>query len=322
MIYLIFGEQKLLINKLVDKITKESLVEINEFNFVVYDATKTPLFEIINDAESMSFLGDKKIIVIDNAYFLTGENVKVNFEQSFEELNRYLESPTESTVLIFTVTASKLDERKSLVKTLKEFAKVYALDSVSKYDLPKVVRQMFTQKKMSIDNDALKEFIARVGDDMYLISNEINKLSNYSDHITIDDVKALTSKTLEDNIYLIGDYLIEKNMAEVFNVYYDLKKMMVEPVNMISLLANHIRFLYQVFTLYNRDFNQNNIANELQAHPYRVKLALEKVDLISLEELENLLTKLASLDYKIKSGQIDRYVGFELFLVEACNKCE
>ena len=32
----------------------------------------------------------------------------------------------------------------------------------------------------------------------------------------------------------------------------------------------------------------------------------------------DILEELSALDIKIKSGQIDRYVGFELFLLNAC----
>ena len=35
----------------------------------------------------------------------------------------------------------------------------------------------------------------------------------------------------------------------------------------------------------------------------------------SLEEVFNILLALADLDYKIKSGQIDRFYGFEMFLL-------
>ena len=35
-------------------------------------------------------------------------------------------------------------------------------------------------------------------------------------------------------------------------------------------------------------------------------------------DLKLLLEELSDLDVKIKSGEIDRFVGFELFLLSAC----
>ena len=47
-------------------------------------------------------------------------------------------------------------------------------------------------------------------------------------------------------------------------------------------------------------------------------MALEKVYRLNKMDLTYLLEELSSLDIKIKTGEIDRFVGFELFLLNAC----
>ena len=118
MIKLVFGDQKMLINKMVEKIVKEHLSEVNEFNYVVYDALKTPLFEIVNEAETVSFFDEKKVIILNNAYFLTGENPSLDFEQNFSEFENYMDNEIENVILIITVEKEKLHERKNIVKKL------------------------------------------------------------------------------------------------------------------------------------------------------------------------------------------------------------
>lgn len=318
MIYLIFGEQEMMVNKYVEKIAKESLKELDDFNFVVFDATRTPLYSIINDAQTIPFISEKKAVVVNNCYFLTATNPKLDFEQSFEELEEYLLNPVEETLLFFCVNSSKLDERKNLVKKLKKIAKVSAIESISKNDLPRVVKQMFTKEKVEISDRAIEEFIKRVGDDLTLISSEVCKLKLYSSKIDLKDVELLISKQIEDNVFDMIDYIVKGKVDKVFEIYYDLKLMGGEPVTLIALIASQIRFLYQVKVLYNKGFNQYNIANELSANPYRVKFSLEKIDYIDKSDLERMLLELSDLDFKIKSGQIDRFLGFELFLVKAC----
>ena len=88
-------------------------------------------------------MADKKVVVVKNSYFLTTENPKLEFEQSFNELEEYLDNQNTSVVVIFSVVTSKLDDKKPLVKKIKEKSKIYALDNVSKKDLPRVVKQMF-----------------------------------------------------------------------------------------------------------------------------------------------------------------------------------
>lgn len=319
MLYLVFGEQELMINKLVDKLAKETLNEIDDFNFVVFDAYKTPLYEIVNDALTLPFMADKKMIVIRNSYFLTNENPKLEFEQSFNELEEYIDNQNEGVTMVFTVVTSKLDDKKPIVKKIKEKSKAFALDNVSKKDLPRVVKQMFDKKEVSINGDALNEFINRCGDDMYLISNEIDKLSCYKKEIELKDIYLMVPKKLEDNVFEMIDAIFNKKEDKAFKIYYDLKATNSEPINLISLVASQVRFLYQVMVLKDKGYSEANIANELSCHPYRVKLALEKVYHLNKMDLTDLLEDLSNLDIRIKSGEIDRFIGFELFLLNACH---
>ena len=318
MLYLVFGEQELMINKMVDKLAKETLGEIDDFNLVIFDGYKTPLYEIVNDASTLPFMTEKKVVVIKNAYFLTGENPKLEFEQSFEELTEYIENQNEGVTLIFCVVTSKLDERKSLVKKIKEKAKIYSVDNVNKKDLPRIIKQMFEKKEINITNDALTEFVNRCGEDMYLISNEIEKLCCYKKELDLNDIKLMIPKKLEDNVFEMIDAIFSKKEDKVFSIYYDLKVNNNEPITLISLIASQVRFMYQVMILKNKGYSESNIANELSCHPYRVKLALEKVYSLNKIDLTLLLEELSELDLKIKSGEIDRFVGFELFLLSAC----
>ena len=90
MMYLVFGEQELLVNKMIDKLAKSELDVIDDFNLVTFDGCKTPLYEIVNDASTLPFMADKKVVVVKNCYFLTTESPKLEFEQSFNELEEYL----------------------------------------------------------------------------------------------------------------------------------------------------------------------------------------------------------------------------------------
>lgn len=319
MIYLVFGEQELMVNKLVDKLAKETLKEIDEFNLVNFDACKTPLYEIVNDAMTLPFMCDKKVVWAKNCYFLTGENPKLDFEQSFNELEDYLDNQNESVTLIFSVVATKLDERKNIVKKIKEKSKIYTVDSVNKKDLPRVIRGMFEKNDMSITNDALNEFINRCGSDMYLIENEILKLSCYKKEIDLKDIVLMTPKKLEDNVFDMIDAIFNKQEDKAFKIYYDLKTSNNEPVVLISAIAGQVRFMYQVMVLKDKGYSENSIATELSCHPYRAKIALEKVYKLNKVYLTTMLEDLSELDIQIKSGEMDRYVGFELFLLNACN---
>ena len=58
MIYLIYGDQEMLVNKMSDKIAKEALTNISEFNYVILDASKNTNHEINDELNSLPFGDD------------------------------------------------------------------------------------------------------------------------------------------------------------------------------------------------------------------------------------------------------------------------
>jgi DNA polymerase-3 subunit delta len=317
MIYLVYGEQELLVNKMIDKIAKDTLSNIDEFNYVVLDAYKHDALQVVSELESFCFSSDKKVVVLTNSYFLTNNNSEGPYE--YELIENYLENQTDGTTFVISVNSAKLDEKRNIVKGIRKTAKVVEVDSINKKDLPKIVKQMFNKRNVEITDDALHELLSRLDLDMYQISNEVDKLSTYSNKIYLHDIEALTPKKLDDNIFDMIDAMFKKNSNKAFRIYNDLKSLGNEPVSLVSIIATQVRFLYQILVLSNKGYNEANIANELSAHPYRVKMGMEKVRNYSEYELEDMLDELSKLDIQIKTGDIDRFVGLELFILKMSN---
>ncbi len=317
MIYLVYGDQEMLVNKMINKIAKDTLTSVDDFNFVGLDATKVSGEEVIDELNSLPFGGDTKVVNIFNSYYLTSNNSDCTF--TGDKLEEYIANETEGVTLIVSVVSAKLDEKRVIVKKLKSICKVIEVNSLNKKELPKVVKQMFAQRKCEITDSALEELLSRLGQDMYEISNEVDKLSTFSNKIHLEDIKALTPRKLEDNIFDMIDALFKKNTNKAFMIYNDLKSLGTEAITIISIVSTQVRFLYQILVLSNKGYSESNIANELSVHPYRVKMGLDKVRRYSDYELEDLLDKLSKLDIQIKTGDIDRFVGLELFILSMTN---
>ena len=160
--------------------------------------------------------------------------------------------------------------------------------------------------------------ISRVGEDSSLLASEIEKIKIYKNDdktITHDDITNLTTKSLEVNNFKLIDAIINKNKAEAFSLYQDRIKLNEEPIAIIISLANQIRIMYQVKQLYLDGYTENNIANILKIHPYRVKLASQNAKKYDSDILLNYLKQLADLDISIKTGNVDKTLGLELFII-------
>ena len=85
-------------------------------------------------------------------------------------------------------------------------------------------------------------------------------------------------------------------------------------IKLIATLANQFRLLLQVKLMKNNGYSDNEMISTLKEHPYRIKLA--KNSLFGEDKLKDKILKLSELDYKIKSGNIDKNLGLELFLLD------
>lgn len=307
-IYLIYGPNYTLVNKEIKKITEK-------FKDVVsFDLANDNVSILLDDASCMSIFNDNKIVVGENAYFLTSQNT--NIVHDIEYLTKYLNSNEYKNTIILSVVAEKLDERKKIVKLLKEKSKVIFKAVVDEKKLENFVIDEFKNNNKIIDFKTANYFINCVGKNIDIIISEINKMVIYKDdlkQITKEDIDNISSRAFKDNIFDFIDAIMNKDYKKMFECLYDLKRLNEEPIKIISLLANQFTLIYQVKLLSKKNIMQNKIADVLKVHPYRVKLALDNY--YSLSSLENVLKKLHQLDYDIKSGKIDKNMGLEKFLL-------
>ena len=76
---------------------------------------------------------------------------------------------------------------------------------------------------------------------------------------------------------------------------------------------------YSLCLLSSRGLDRQEIAKQLNANEWRVKITLGNVRRLSRRQIAHALDDLYYLDYQIKSGQINRFYGLELFLINFPN---
>lgn len=306
--YLVYGTDYELIKREVDELIKD-------FDDVArYDLSEQKIDYLLDDASCMSLFGNNKVLIGENALFLTTNKCDVN--HNIDYLTSYLNDNNHDNTLIFTVLSDSLDGKKKIVKLLKEKAKVIYKEKIDDKNLSSFVTNELKNHGYKIGFKEAKYFIDVVGKNVDIILSEIKKLIAYKDLdkvITIEDINNISSVALKDNIFDLTDAIMKKNYKTIMSCYNDLLKCNEEPVKIISMLGSQFTLIYQCKLLANKGKGQSVISDILEIHPYRVKLALES-DYLEYEVI-NIIKKLHDLDYKIKSGATDKYDGLEMFLL-------
>lgn len=317
MIYLLFGAQDLMIKNRLNKMLNEQLGTIDDFNCVRFNLDSVTLEEALFECTLMPLGSDTKAVIIDNANFLSSEKSKKRALTKEDEkaLNDYLNHPNEQCQLYFIVHSPNLDEKNANTKKIKEKAKVIESVNPTNQEWLNYGYKLFEKYQVSYGRGVVEEFVNRTNNDALLMTNEVKKLALSGKRITLDNLDLFVSKPLDDKVLNLLNLLLTKNKRKALMMYNDLMIKNNEPVAIISLLATQLRLMCDIFALINENMSQEEISHILKIHPYRVKLAFDNTRFVSYEALKSELEKLYQLDYNIKSGQVDRFFGLEMYIL-------
>ncbi len=311
--YLLYGEETYRIKQSLKTIIAQYVDEDDPFSLSYHDARKVSFDIILEDLTTIPFLSEYKVVVVEHANFLSSNN---DTQIEVKQLENYLANENPSSILILIGDFDKLDSRKAICKKIKESWKIYICNRLDEKSKTSYIEEQIKNRGLKINLKAKNKFIQYVPLDMMVIQSELDKLCLYHDNIDEEVVEALTSRTLNDDVFALVNAVVQKNIKKALLLWKDFEVLNVEVIYLISLLASQFRFMYQVRSLMDQNKGKEAIAKSLHAHPYRVQVVMQSCYRLKCEDILERLAQLASLDQQIKAGQIDKKLGFELFLLK------
>lgn len=320
-IYVIYGEETFLIESAIRKM-KQTMLHPDwlDMNFSVIDLTKQPLHLAIEEAESFPFGEGRRLVIAQNSYFLTSSNVKGAIEQSADALMQYLQSPTDFSSLVFVVQSEKLDERKKVVKELLKRARIMQVNVLTPKEWEQWIRIRLQEKGIVLEEAMFEVLLRYLPNHLQIVDNELEKLALYvhssaNAKLDLEQLKSIISKSVEGELFDLIEKIANRNFQSAYEIYQQLLRQNEEPIKIIALLARQFRIILQCKVLYQQGYSQKQIAAHLKMHPYPVKLAIEQGGKFSQDELYDIINRIADLDYDIKTGKTDRFLGLEMLLL-------
>lgn len=315
----IYGEVPELVEKKSNEIVESYLNEKkDDFNYVKYNLYDTSFNQIIEEALTMPFISEKKAIVVKNAFIFTGEKVSKDIQPNNEQVNEFLEKYDGENFIIFEVYQNKLDERKKITKTLKKTSKLAKVEQMSEQEIKNWIKNKLHENFKDIKQDALDFFIELTGINFNIVSQELEKIILFlGERTTINkkDVEEIINRSLEQNVFLLTEYIQKGEKYKAIQLIKDLIVMKEEPIKLLALITSNYRLYYQCKILSRKGYSGQQIAKTINVHPYRVKLALNQVKHYQLTHLLNIIDQCAETDYKLKSSYMDKQLILELFIL-------
>lgn len=321
--YCLYGTEMYRMNDFAERLVNQVVErEHQDMAVVRFDTSEHPLDAVLDEAETLPFLVPLKIVIVkDNVLFASGkESAKI--EHRPERLAAYLQQPSDTTVLVFIVPHLKLDERKKLVKSVKALDADVHFAPLSAEELLSWVARRAEKQGRRMNPDAADELVRRVGTDMQTLAAETDKLCLYAGAdgvVTVASVCELVPVAAEQNVFRLTEELAALRTENVMGLYHDLLKQREEPIKLTALLVRQFRNMLHVKELGGQGYSPQQMAGQLGLHPYAVKITSEQARKFSSERLAKLLAELAELDYAMKTGQVDKTLGLELFLLRTAS---
>ena len=306
--YLLYGKERFLIEQEIKKIINKEKIE--EINISKYDLDIDTIKSVIDDANTISLFSNNKLIIVDNAYIFSRTNKKCD---DIEILEEYLKNKND-TIIIFIDNSEKIDSVKKLVKLIKENGIIKEFNPLKNINTQ--VKEMFEDYRLS--GDVINLLIDRVGNNLEILYQEVEKLKTYKIDdkiITSDDVKNICCENINVDIFKFVDDIINKNKKAAIKTYKELLKLNEEPIKIVALLASKFRLMYQATTLAKKGYTEDSISETLGVHKYPVHLAIIAGYKYNPKILLKYLNDLADLDIGIKTGEKDKVLALELFIL-------
>ena len=302
------------------RLLEEEIEKITGGNsYTTYNLDEMEIDDVLNDASYYTLFDDKNYMVVKNVTNFSANKKGKESSNKDDYLLNYLNEPNDNTVLIL-VLKEKLNATKKISKIVKDKYNYVELNNPNQKESRNIINKFLQKNKISIDYDGITYIINSLDNNYDLIMNELNKLLLYSKkELNMKDLTHIISSNVLDNNFKFIDYIMDKDIKNIFKYYDDFLLNKNSPIMLMSMLANEYRNVYLVKSMIRKKSKEDMMSTLGIRFSFQIDKLINYSYSYKDKELEDYLLDLCNLDYKIKQGRITDKLALELFFLKVCN---
>ena len=270
----------------------------SKISFFEFDSKSEGIDRLTDEIRQRSIFKEEKLLIV----FGLLENIGVG-----KEVLSLLERPTKSSEITLVLVEDKaVPKKKSLLDLID---KTIDVNPIKNSDLEAWAISEFRSRGGEIDGLALKRLIEITGNDLWALSNEIDKMIAYKKGLkaSIKDITILVRPRIETDIFKAIDAMAERDRKKALKLIYS----HLEKGDPISYILSMIGFQFRNLNLVKND---NGTASELGLNPYVFSKNSKQSRQFSKDELKKIYNRIVSSDIGIKTGKIEAETALDLFI--------
>ncbi|MGA9585038.1 MAG: DNA polymerase III subunit delta [Terracidiphilus sp.] len=233
--YVLAGDEIFLQDRCRETVLKAFVPpDLTDFCLSDLDLSSTPIFEVLDRAQTPSLMAPFQVIFVRNVRQLYTRGAK---KDEFAALDRYFKSPNPQALLIFVADFLRIptDTRRMemddknrferLNETLGEHCGMVELARVGEEDAMRWAVATAQAADAKLEPDAARELVDALGSDMMLIASELEKLLLYTfgrGRITLGDVETMVLAAKQRSLYELTDAISSRNTARALALLHGL----------------------------------------------------------------------------------------------------
>ncbi len=310
MIIFLYGEDSYRSRQKLDEIIQE-YKKTNKsglnLRFFDYGEPGVSVDDLKNSTQQFSMFRDKNLTVVKNLFS------DVNNKEKFLKIAKDL-SDGEDIIIIYEDNKPK--ESDALLKFLKKNTKFQEFGELKLGQKREWVKKEFDSVNARIDGMTLDYFLGCAGNDLWAVSNEINKVTNYKKgkEIKIEDIKLLIKPKIETDIFRTVDAIGQKNKKQALGLIYKHLENGDSPLYLLSMISYQFRNLLIVKELIEKAVPYNLLVKKSGLHPFVVRKSCDQAQLFSFGDLKKIYQRIFEVDLNIKIGKIEPELALDLLV--------
>ena len=311
-VYLLYGEETYLKKQYKKKLQDAVVSSEDTINLNCYEGKNISVKEVIDQAETMPFFSDKRLLVLENSGF---------FKNAVPEMAEYLGQMPETTVIMFV--EEEVDKRNKLFKVVKNKGRVVNFERQKADTLFRWILGILKREGKNITRSTMELFLEKTGDDMENISMELEKLLCYTmdrEVITSEDVETICTTQTVNKVFAMVDAIAEKQQKKALDLYYDLLTLKEAPMRILFLISRQFHILLLVKELRDQGYNGSTLAEKASVPPFTVKNYVRQAGYFTMDQLRRGITLMVETEEAVKTGKLSDTLAVELIIVQMSNK--
>lgn len=305
--YLLYGEERYLRRQYRERLQKALCSDGDTMNTHFYEGKNVAVGEIIDLAETLPFLAERRAIFISNSGL---------FKSGGEQMAEYLAAPCESTFFVFT--ESEVDKRSKLFKTVqsKGYAAEFAIQDEK--TLMRWAAGVLAKDNKKITENTLQLLLSKTGTDMENIQMELEKVICYCmdrEIVTDADVEAVCTTRISNHIFDMINAVADKQQRRALELYYDLLALKEPPMRILFLIARQCNMLLQAKELKSKGCDNRTVGSKLGVAPFIASKYLNQAAKFKISTLRTAVERCVEAEEAVKTGRMNDVMSVEILIM-------